>query len=289
MPPTKTTNKKQPLRWRFDSFTPFISKAITSLRKQNHLISDKSYWWYFIYRWQKDESETIKKFLDGSYQFEPIKTCYSKEESVVVWTYVDRLFVRALLVLIKPLFKYIISPRCLHMKGPTGVKDALSLTKKAFDNGSFRYFMRLDIKSYYASIDRKILTEQTKSCFNDPRVLNYLDQIINIPIIEHGAIHIPRLGIHRRSSMSPFLGALYLSSLDRAFENLQGVWYLRYMDDILILTQTKKQFCKAKRKVQTTVFALSYLHIFKFSNFCLILSNKIVELRLFNCHFRFLI
>ena len=155
-----------------------------------------------------------------------------------------------MLFLIKPLFKHIISPRCLHLKGPSGVKDALNLTKKAFNKGSFRYFMRIDIKGYYASIDRKILTEQMKSCFNDPRVLNYLDQIINIPIIEHGAIHIPRLGIHRRSSMSPFLGALYLSPLDKAFENLQGVWYLRYMDDILILTRTKKQFCKAKRKVQ---------------------------------------
>lgn len=240
----------RPLRWNFKALSLFIAKALNGLRKQNKLGPERSYWWYFIHRWPKDEQETATRFLNGFYRFEPLKTYFTKQETVVVWTYVDRLFIKALLSLIKPSFKHIISSRCLHLKGPAGVKSALNLTQKAFNKGGFRYFMRVDIKGYYASIDRRLLTSQVQKHFNDARVLNYLEQIINIPVIENAAVYTPLKGIPRRSSLSPFFGALYLSPLDRGFENFQNIWYLRYMDDILILTKTKKQFCKAKRRLQ---------------------------------------
>ena len=56
--------------------------------------------------------------------------------------------------------------------------------------------------------------------------------------------------------MSPFFGALYLSPLDAAFESMKGVFYLRYMDDLIILTQTKRQFCKAKKRLQKILDSL---------------------------------
>jgi hypothetical protein len=37
---------------------------------------------------------------------------------------------------------------------------------------------------------------------------------------------------------SPLLGALYLKACDDTF-NKQGLYYVRYMDDILILTKTR--------------------------------------------------
>ncbi len=227
-----------------------ITSTLKTLRKQNHLRGEKSTWWYFIFRWPKDEMNAITSFMNGTYRFEPIKTYNIKGESGVVWTFKDRLFVKALLSIIKPLFKHIISPSCFHIKGPSGVPLVLDLTQKALEKGTFRYFIRADIKGYYASIDRKILSEQTKELFNDFRVLNYLDQIIHIPIIENAAITNPTTGIHRRSSLSPFLSALYLSPLDKVFENRSDVFYARYCDDIIVLTKTKKQFVKAKRQLR---------------------------------------
>jgi hypothetical protein len=38
--------------------------------------------------------------------------------------------------------------------------------------------------------------------------------------------------------MSPILGALYLKVLDDHFTN-KNLYYVRYMDDILILTKTR--------------------------------------------------
>lgn len=132
----------------------------------------------------------------------------------------------------------------------------MNLAKKALEPGKFRYFMRVDIKSYYASVDRKILLNQVREYFKDARVLDYLEQIINIPIIKDGNVNTPTKGIHRRSSISPFFGALYLSPLDKAFESAHGICYIRFMDDVLILTETKRQFCRAKRRLQQVLSAL---------------------------------
>jgi hypothetical protein len=236
--------------------TPFIAQALKRLSQQNRLTHDKSPFWYFIHRWHKDALPAIIAFISGSYRFEPIKTYLTKENPVVVWCYQDRLFVKALLFLIKSTFTHIISPQCLHLSGPSGVKKALDLTHKALDSGKFRYFMRIDIQGFYASIDRKLLFQQVQQHFHDPRILNYFEQIIHIPILKDGAIHIPEKGIHRRSGLSPFFGALYLSPLDQALEALPGVWFVRYMDDVLVLCRTKRQFCQAKKCLQAVLKTL---------------------------------
>jgi hypothetical protein len=40
-----------------------------------------------------------------------------------------------------------------------------------------------------------------------------------------------------------------LKALDKAFENNKGVFYIRYMDDWVILTNTRKQYRKAIKKM----------------------------------------
>ena len=55
-------------------------------------------------------------------------------------------------------------------------------------------------------------------------------------------------GISRGCPISPLLGALYLSSLDNHFAN-KDVYYIRYMDDILILSKTRWQNRKVVRQL----------------------------------------
>ena len=58
-------------------------------------------------------------------------------------------------------------------------------------------------------------------------------------------------GIARGCPISPLLGALYLKSLDNALGALPpsaGVFYVRYMDDIVVLTKTR---WKLRRAIKT--------------------------------------
>ena len=91
--------------------------------------------------------------------------------------------------------------------------------------------------------------QQITQNFADPVILRYLQNIITVAVDVGGNVYLPKLGIPRQSALSPFFGALYLSDLDKAFTNRPGIFYLRYMDDIIILTETKRQYQKARKSL----------------------------------------
>jgi len=249
-------NTKTKIRWHPKVLSDCLDFCLKRVRSQKRLIGDASPFWIFIHDWPKQKAKLIADFIAGTYRFEPLITHQTTDEKIIVWSYTDRLFIRTLLRLIRPLFKHIISPKCFHLKGTSGVKEAIKSLNKALNKNKFRYFLRIDIKSYYASVDHEILLKQVKTHFKDARVLKYLEEIITIPVIENAAIYTHKTGIPIRSSLSPFFGALYLSPLDNAFANLKDVAYARYMDDVLILVKTKKQFCQTKKRLQKILNAL---------------------------------
>lgn len=244
------------IRWDTSRLETFLTLSFQRLANRKRFVADKSPFWPFSYEWPTKMSEWVSQFIDGTYRFQPMRTSVMPDETLTMWSYRDRLFVRALLFLIKPVFQHIISPRCSHLAGPSAVKSTLSLVQKALQSGEFKYFIRTDIKSYYASIDQHILLKQVKSHFQDNRVLNYLEQIITVTLDQEGVIRTPQQGIQRRSSLSPFFSALYLTDVDKAFENRAGIYYLRFADDILVLAKTRRQLSRAKRRLYDILAAL---------------------------------
>ncbi|MBP6104451.1 MAG: group II intron reverse transcriptase domain-containing protein [Gammaproteobacteria bacterium] len=226
-----------------------VTKTFRKLKKRKKCAGDASPWWAFVWDWPQKMQPCIERFINGSYHFEPMNLYIMPDEGVQAWNYQDTLFTRTLFEVLKPTFKKIISPHCTHLDGPVGVQKSLQWVHNALASDRYRYFMRLDIAGFYSSIQHNILIEQLQQHFQDPKVLDYLQQIITIPVIKNAAVHLPTQGLPRRSSLSPLLGAMYLSELDRAFENREGIFYLRYLDDIILLCKTKNQYLKARRKV----------------------------------------
>ena len=74
----------------------------------------------------------------------------------------------------------------------------------------------------------------------------YLWQVIRRTVEYGGLYQEITQGISRGSPLSPILGALYLKELDDVFDK-EGLFYLGYMDDILILTKTRWHNRKAVR------------------------------------------
>jgi hypothetical protein len=69
--------------------------------------------------------------------------------------------------------------------------------------------------------------------------LNLIRQYPDYSTEQGGVIHTPAAGIPRGCALSPQTGAILLSHMDRFFGARPGLFYVRYMDDFLILTQTR--------------------------------------------------
>jgi retron-type reverse transcriptase len=244
------------VRWHYAGLEEVANSWVIKMRKQNGEHSYKSSWWWYIFSLPDQIQLTIESFINGSYSFEPMLTFRLPKKIITMWEYNDRLILKFLHKIIQPVFKKIISPNCFHLKGSPEIKDAVSFVNQALGSESYRYCIRADIKKYYASVDHKILLKQLRQHFHDTRIRKYLEDVVTIAIDDGGEISLPKIGIPKGSSLSPLFGALYLSGLERAFANSTGISYCRFMDDIIILAKTKRQYLRAKRRLQQILINL---------------------------------
>lgn len=114
--------------------------------------------------------------------------------------------------------------------------------------GDFVY--KTDVYSYYASINHDILIQQLKSIDWPHHLLETVFAYCERTIIRIGpSLHCKR-GIPKGGSISPVLGALYLTPLDYAMERwiVRGdCFYARFQDDIILVSR-KRHVLKRMRK-----------------------------------------
>ena len=202
--------------------------------------------WLFYWQWKEYKASLIHEFITGYYPSQPKIGYNTFGYRDPIYQFQDALMQKLLYQIIKPTFTHIISLACHHLNGPGVIKNLTHKITDALETGNYRYIIRTDIKSYYASIDHSLLQQMIHSHFNDQRVVRYVCDWISTPIDRGGWYEQPKKGISIRSSISSFLAALYLKPLDQAFEHRVGVFYCRYNDDMLILCHTKRQYARAK-------------------------------------------
>lgn len=161
----------------------------------------------------------------------------------------DRVLLRVIYEELKPTFSHVMNPRCYHLQGPNGVARATADIKQALTMQKARYFIRADVKGYYASIRHDLLIQDLKTHYQDPRLMQLLSQCIKTPIKTQKGYINPDKGIAIRSPLSGFFSGLYLKNLDDAFSH-GSLEYFRYQDDILILCPSYRSFKRAKQKLQ---------------------------------------
>jgi hypothetical protein len=140
------------------------------------------------------------------------------------------------------------NPNVYHLLGPTGVRYATERIRQVLEAEKPEYVLRVDIKSYYASIPHYKLLHDIKKYYYDPRVVAMLTNIITNPIDTPMGFKNPSHGIALRGPLSQFFSGIYLKPLDDAFLGM-GVAYFRFQDDVLVLCKTKRQLNRARRRM----------------------------------------
>ena len=236
-------------RWQYIRLLSLARCWCRQLRQRRKYVSDTSAsWWHFITATKTQLPEWITTFMQGKHRFSPMVTCHFPGEAVRMWCHQDRLMVYLLFRLLRSTFKHLIPETCVSTQGPGAIKTVTQDIKNALNTNEYHYAIRLDIKGYYASINRDILFRQLQQCFNDKIVLQYLSAIVYHAIDNRGYVYVPKEGIPLRSSLSPFFGALYLSPLDDAFAKMD-VFYRRFVDDVIILVKNKHQYAKVRKRL----------------------------------------
>ncbi len=209
--------------------------------------------WSFRFNWPSEKSGIQSDLLSGYYRFEPLSVVTNCDgEALHLFSARDALVLKALTMVLSRHLP--VSKRCVHVKGHGGAKSALRAVWKHLPR--HRFVFKTDIKSYYASIDHHMLLDQLAVYIKDRFVLNLLWQYMHRVSEWGGLFKEHTKGISRGCALSPLIGAFFLDCLDRQMEKL-GVFYVRFMDDFIVLTPTRWELKRAVKVVNQVLRSLN--------------------------------
>ncbi len=119
--------------------------------------------------------------------------------------------------------------------------------KKPFNNNSIKgYFFKADVKHYFDTIDHKILIDILRKKIKDEDFIGLIKMVL-----ENFETPIKGKGLPLGNYTSQFFANVYLNNLDYFIKHrLQAKYYIRYVDDFVILHKEKKALLEFRNKIE---------------------------------------
>ena len=169
----------------------------------------------------------------------------------------DRICQWAILQVIEPILIRNLTVNTYSAIPGRGIHKALhDITRDIkHDSKGCQYCLKIDVRHYYQSINHSILKKKYARIFKDPELLWLLGEIIDsintadnddLLSIYNTFDNIDYdTGIPIGNYISQYSGNFYLSDFDHWIKEVKGVkYYYRYMDDIVILHESKEYLHK---------------------------------------------
>jgi RNA-directed DNA polymerase len=229
-----------------------LDRAFVWLCRQRRRWPDAADVWAFRRGWPEEKARLQAELRGGRFRF-GLQQRITREngEEIDLWSARDGLVLKALALVLGDHLS--ISPRCVHVKGHGGAKAAIRRIARRL--GSAGFVLKTDVARYYASIDHVKLLDRLAAVVPDRDVLNLVGQMCG-RVAERGGLYFEhRRGIPLGCPLPPLLGAFFLDELDRRLEET-GLFFVRYMDDVLVLAPTRHKLRRAVRVLNQAFDAL---------------------------------
>lgn len=113
----------------------------------------------------------------------------------------------------------------------------------------YRYVVDVDIKGFFDNIPFSLIMDSVVARIADGNILNLIEKLLNSGVMEEGKFIHTLKGTPQGGVISPLLANITLDHLDWFMEE-QGLRFVRYADDFVILCKTETEAKKALELVQ---------------------------------------
>lgn len=146
----------------------------------------------------------------------------------------ERVLHHAIMNICHPYFERVLIYDSYATRINKGIYAALSKARKAVIH--YKYVGKLDFKKYFDHISHSVLKKQLAAMFKDKSLLELFNKIIDSYEVT------PHKGIPIGNLTSQYFANFYLSGFDHYVkEKLCTPVYIRYMDDIVVFANDKKE------------------------------------------------
>lgn len=195
----------------------------------------------------------IRKVMNGSYHFTRYKQLLFTKgpvkppRAICVPTLRDKLTASVLNELLVGVY----GDECKTMMPQLIIDD---ITNKI---SLYEYFLKLDVKSFYGSINQDKLIKIIKKRIHKPDIISLIwnsirTEALTYPIKEKVEKSERTIGVPEGLPISNTLANIYMHNIDRKYRKIDYISYYRYVDDILILVNEDK-FLDIKKEISEDI------------------------------------
>ena len=213
----------------------------------------------FQYVRQKKYLPVVDKIISGRGLSVPIKRRIAKSGSskkrVVYSLPEDETMVLKLLTwLMIRKYDTMLSDNLYSFRPNYSAKDALRRLQTLPEICEY-YSYKLDVSNYFNSIDVELLLPMLKELFTeDKQLYDFFTSMLKDPrVMDEGHLIEEKKGVMAGMPYAVFFANVFLTKVDRQFENIPGIIYCRYSDDIIIFSKDKQILEDAKLRLHESL------------------------------------
>ena len=181
-------------------------------------------------------------------RFRYFKTFDPKERTISVAPFRDRVVHHGVVRILEPVFEPTFIFDSYATRKGKGAHRAVKRAQNYLKNGF--YYYKSDVLKYFDTVDHDVLLGLVRRKIKDRNVLELVERIIRNADVSRGLAHGKGLPIGNLTSQ--FFANVYLNPLDHLLKDQMGVKrYVRYMDDMVIFSDSKVYLKDVLREVRT--------------------------------------
>ena len=135
------------------------------------------------------------------------------------------------------------------------------INKLSNEIGKYDCFIKIDIKSFYGSINHDKLLEMLSKRIRKKEILSLITKAIKTstianPVKDKVQVTEREKGIPEGLPISNALANIFMMNLDEKYEKYKSIFYCRYVDDILLLV-TSREFNELNSEIESDIKELN--------------------------------
>jgi len=202
----------------------------------------------FSYNLEENLLNLQEELLNQTYQhggYREFIVCDAKKRHIKAAPFRDRVAHHALCNVIEPIFDKGFIYDTYACRAERGTHKAIKRFQSFLKNNLNSYCLKCDISKYFDNIDHQILFKLIQKKIVDQKVLWLIKRILESSNKEFGK------GIPIGNLTSQLFANIYLNELDQFVKHkLRMKYYIRYMDDFLILGYDKKELHRIEKEIK---------------------------------------
>ena len=201
--------------------------------------------WHLRRNWSTIHPQIIHHLQAGTYTIEPVKRIEKANGNTTwLWHPRDAIVLKAIALLLHQHLKPQLSKHCINMPQQGGIKRGIKYVHQHTKTHPFIF--KSDVKSFYASIKHHLMLKVLGHYITCPKLLHLI--ALFLPYLEDVDANLieRKQGLSKSCPLSPILGALFLTEMDKALTQLP-IKYIRFADDWIIMAKSRWHLRKAIR------------------------------------------